>query len=74
MNNLYRSKDNGDGTVLNLSPFCNRRLTAVGRSIVDSAGYFLCEAKARDPESVRIIARVDSGDQAFELRAFLGLK
>lgn len=74
MINLFLSKENTDGTVLSLSPLCNKHLAASGRSLDDSAGYFLYQSTPCDPDSIKILARVETDDQALEMRELLGLE
>jgi hypothetical protein len=71
--NFYMSRSCGGGSVLGLSMLTTRRAAAAGLSQSDSNGYFLYEAKACDPESIEIIARVASDEAALRLKELLGL-
>lgn len=73
LSNFYLSRTDDDGSVLGLSLLSNRRAAAAGIAPSDASGYFLYRATPCDPDSVEILARVDSDEAALRLKGLLGL-
>lgn len=73
LSNFYLSRTDADGSVLNLSLLSNRRAAAAGIAPSDARGYFLYRATPCDPDSIEILARVESDDAALRLKELLGL-
>jgi hypothetical protein len=74
LSNFYLSRTDADGSVLGLSLLSNRRAAAAGIAPSDARGYFLYRAAPCDPDSVEIIARVESDEAALRLKSLLNLE
>lgn len=74
MDAIYLSASVDDNASLCIAPLTKRRILASGQDPNDAAGYFLFQCQEDDPDSVEILARVESEAAAVRLGALLRLR
>lgn len=73
MNALYLSASVRPGASLCISPLTKRKIAASGQDPTNAAGYFLYEQIIGDPDSIDILARIESEDAALRMGELLHL-
>ena len=62
-------------TTLSIASLTDRRIALSGQEIDDPSGYFLYETcKSQEPNEVRVIAKVLSEEDAFQLSRMLNME
>jgi hypothetical protein len=74
MAEYYFSAELDNQTTICIASMTDRRLELSGEEVSDPSGYFLYTVShSTQPETVEILARVQSDDAAWRLRDMLGL-
>ncbi len=73
MDAYYLTAKNGKSASLCIAPITKSFALSAGQAPEDSSGYFLFEVRDDNPDSIEIIARLNSEDAAVKLADLLRL-
>jgi len=74
MDAIYLSGSLDEKASLCIAPLTKRRIQASGTNPNDASGYYLFECNHGDPDSIEILAKLESEDAALRLGRLLNLR